>query len=405
MSMLSLVAKKSRAQKQKPYNKKQAINTFIKSFKHPFEMKDDAIDLREMAKNYDHEIIPLEEIHKAIVTVIGPRYSLVKPSYDPSGGAQIHYPNNSISPRFGYITWDESYLWPIFQRDVAPNHVEKIDKDFDHTAVIVPCAIKITLTEGDLKGKTIYCIWDGHHTMQVCRLEGYTKFPVWYIDVDHIPTDVIENAGFGATDAERIKYGAYIAGTNMRRINGKNKRPLSPYDDFMIGVETRDIQYVSMMNILKKHKCVPKRHATMAGAFTQIKSGIECYELSDDNGVKGQFWDRALKFHRTNWPAAPLTLEVFRPLSYLYHRAHLEGFALDANFDKELAAMLIKKWGDAESIQEGIKESFWKAYTNGKIKGDVPDHDKDRVLNGLINFYTQNGGKSMLPSPVCQWKV
>lgn len=391
----------TRVIKTLPYNKKQAINTLIKSYQIPFDIKDDAIDLREMAKNYPNDIIPLEDIQKAIITVIGPKYNILKAPYDPSGGASIVYPNSNTSPRFGYVDWNDLYLWPIFQRDVAPNHVEKIIKDFDHTAVIVPCAIKLTLKTG----KTIFCIWDGHHTVQVCRLEGYTKFPVWYIDIDHITDQTLIDAGFGITDDERIRYGAFIAGTNMRRINGKNKRPLSPYDDFMIGYETRDLQYVSMMNILTKHKCVPKRHATMAGAFTQIKSGIECYELANDNGIKGTFWDRALKFHRNNWPASPLVLEIFRPLSYLYHKAALEGFTLDAAFDKELAQLLINKWGDPESIQTGLKDSYWKAYTNSKVKGVIPEHDKDRVLNGIINFYIQQGGTALLPSPSCQWKV
>lgn len=384
-------------QKVKPWNKKQAINTFVNSYTIPFEMKDDAIDLREMAKNYPNDIIPLEDIHNAITTVIGPKYTIPKTPYDPSGGATIHYPNASVSPRFGYITWDEGYLWPIFQRDVAPNHVEKIYKDFDSTAVIVPCAIKITLKDG----KTIYCIWDGHHTMQVCRLEGYTKFPVWYIDVDHIPLSTIEEAGFGDTDDERIKYGAFIAGTNMRRINGKNKRPLSAYDDFLIGVETKDKQYLSMNNILRKNTCVPKRHATCAGAFTQIKSGIECYDFD-----KGVSWDKALRLHRSTWTAAPLTLEVFRPLSMLFHRATLEGFDLDQAFEQELMGMLVKKYGDPESVQENIKDSYWKAYNvPGKLKGNIPEHDKERVLAGLINLYRQSGGKVMLPEPTCQWKV
>ena len=110
------------------------------------------------------------------------------------------------------------------------------------------------------------------------KLRGYTSFPVWYIDIDHISDQQIEEAGFDATDEGRIAYGAWLAGTNMRMINGKNKRPLSAYDDFMIGLETRDSQYVSMMNILRKHNCIPRRHATCAGAFTQIKSGIECFE-------------------------------------------------------------------------------------------------------------------------------
>lgn len=389
----------------KNWNKKQAIAQFQSQFKIQFEMKDDAVDLRTMAKNYDHELIPLEDIHQAIAVMIGPKYLQPKTPYDPSGGAIIQYPNAGTSPRFAYITWQEAYLWPIFQRDVAPNHVEKIYKDFDHTAVIVPCAIKITLTEGELKGQTIYCIWDGHHTLQVCRLEGYAKYPVWYIDVDSIPLSVIENAGFGGTDADRIAYGAYLAGTNMRRINGKNKRPLSPYDDFMIGYETRDAQYVAMMNILRKNNCVPKRHATCEGAFTQIKSGIECYDLADLYGNKGLYWDRALKVHRETWTKASLTLEVFRPLSMLYHRAAIQGLVLNQDFDKELTDMLVAKWGDAESVQEGIKESYWKSYHATRITGTIPEHDKERVYDGLINFYKQQGGKVLLPAPGCQWIV
>ena len=385
------------------WNKKQATAQFVAKYNIPFAMEGDAIDLREMAKNYDYNIIPLEHIYKAIVTVIGPKYLTLNTPYDPSGGATITYPNASTSPRFGYIEWSEGYLWPIFQRDVAPNHVEKIYKDFDPTAVIVPCAIKITLKDG----RTIYCIWDGHHTVQVCKLKGYTKFPIWYIDVDHIPLSEIENAGFGTTDDDRIAYGAFVAGTNMRRINGKNKRPLSPYDDFMIGVETRDQQYISMMNILRKNNCVPKRHATCAGAFTQIKSGIECYELADVYGNnKGQYWDRALKVHRGVWTGASLELELFRPLSMLYHRAALEGLTLTADFDQELANMLVTRWGDPESIQEGIKESYWTAYhKQGDLSGNIPEHDKERVLAGIINLYKQSGGKVILPSPTCQWRV
>lgn len=384
--------------KAKPWNKKQAINTFVKGFKHSFDMKDDAIDLREMAKNYPNEIIPLEDIHQAISTVIGPKYAnLALAPYDPSGGATITYTSETLNPRFAYVKWDELFLWPIFQRDVAPNHVEKIFKDFNPTCVIVPCAIKITLKDG----RTIYCIWDGHHTTQVCKLKNYTTYPIWFIDIDHIPLSEIENAGFGDTDEERIKYGVWLAGTNMRMINSKNKRQLSPYDDFLIGVETRDAQYVSMMNILRKHSCVPKRHATCAGAFTQIKSGIECYELD-----KGVSWDRALRLHRTTWTGAPLTLEVFRPLTMLFQRSALEGFDLDSKFEAELMALLVKKYGDPESVQEGIKDSYWKAYNvPGKLKGNIPEHDKERVLAGLINLYRQSGGKVMLPEPTCQWRV
>ena len=403
MSTLALQVNSTKPQKTKPYNKKQAITAYVRKFKVPFEMKDDAIDLREMAKNFPNEIIPVQDVNVAITVVLGPKYQNVQFNIDPSHGAQVIYGTTRPKIYFAYIDWADLYLWPIFQRDVAPNHVEKIYKDFDESSVIVPCLIKLTLKSG----KTIYCIWDGHHTIQVCRLEGWMKFPGWIIDVDQYTVAEITKDGlFDDTDQGRIEFGCFIAGKNMRRINGINKRQLSAYDDFLIGYETKDAQYVAMMNILRKHNCTPKRHATMAGAFTQIKSGIECYDLADTYGNKGIYWDRALAVHRKHWPMSPLVLEVFRPLTYLYHQAALQGFNLPATFDDDLAQLLIAKWGDAESIQEGIKESYWASYhqVNG-ISGQIPEHDKFRVLNGLINFYTQSGGKTLLPAPTCQWVV
>jgi hypothetical protein len=403
MNTIALTTARPRTPKAKPYNKKQAIVSYVKQFQFPFDMKEDGIDLREMSKNFNNGPIPVEEIHKAIVTVLGPNYHNITFGKDPSGGSYLGYAEGKRPKEyFDYIDWHEIYLWTIFQRDVAPNHIEKIYKDFDESSVIVPCIIKITLTDG----KTVYCVWDGHHTIQVCRLQGYTKFQAWIIDLDQFTTAEIENAGFGDSDQERIKFGCWIAGKNSRRINGLMKRMMHPYDDFMIGLETRDAKFVAMHNILNTHACVPKRHATCAGAWTQIKSGIECYDLEGVQGPSnGLFWSRAISFQRKNWKKSALTLELYRPMSYLYQWANIQGFALPAAFDAELAKMLIKEWGDTESIQEGIKESYWRAVNNKTLVGEQPQHDKFRVLNGIINFYKQKGGKVLLPSPTCQWVV
>lgn len=403
MAALSLLAQQARRVKSKPYNKKQAILTFIKRFQYPFDMKDDSIDLREMSKNYNQGPIPVEDIHQAIVTVLGPTYHKLTFGHDPSGGNYLGYASGQRPKEyFDYIDWKDIYLWTIFQRDVAPNHVEKIYKDFDESSVIVPCVIKITLTDG----RVVYCVWDGHHTIQVCRLKGYTKFQAWIIDLDQFTTAEIEAAGFGDTDEERIRYGCYIAGNNMRRINGLMKRFLHPYDDFMIGLETRDPKFVAMNNILTQYGCTAKRHATTDGAWTQIKSGIECFDLEGNTGPSnGAFWSRAVAFQRKHWKRGHLVLELYRPMSYLYQWANIQGFSLPATFDTELAKMMIKRWGDAESVQEGIKESYWSAVHNFATVGEQPQHDKFRVLNGIINFYHQNGGKVLLPAPTIQWKV
>lgn len=400
---MELLAKSIKKNKSKPYNKKQAIKAFVKKFKHHFDMKEDSIDLREMSKNFNDGPIPVEEIHKAIVTVLGPKYNITEFPYDPSGGNFVGY-SEGKRPKvyFDYIDFFALWLWTIFQRDLAPNHVQKIYNDFDESSVIVPCVIKITLVDG----KVIYCIWDGHHTIQVCRLKGWSKFPAWVIDLDQFTIAEIEEAGFGDTDEERIKFGCFIAGKNMRRINGLMKRFLAPYDDFMIGLETQDPKFTAMNNILAQFGCMPKRHATCDGAWTQIKSGIECYDLESAQGPSnGLFWSRAIAFQRNHWKKGHLVLELYRPLSYLYQLASIQGFPLPQSFDTELAKLLINRWGDAEEVQQGIKDSFWSAVNSNKLKGEQPQHDKFRVLNGLINFYKQSGGKVLLPSPTCQWTV
>jgi hypothetical protein len=382
------------------YNKKRTVGDFLKNYKIKFEMKDDAIDLRKMAENYPNGIIPLEDIQQGIRVVLGPKYDTDQYNYDPSEGVEITMGKGTTrNPKFAYVSWEQLYLWTLFQRDVAPNHTAKIYSDFDPTCVIVPCAIKFTI-----EGKEYYCLWDGHHTTQVCRLKGYNKFPVWYIDVDEIDDEEIRRAGFDP-ETERVQYGVWLAGHNMIRINSKNKRKLSPYDEFMIKLETRDSVAVAMNNILVKNGCVPKRHPTMAGAFTQIKSGEECFELADNYGNKGQYWDRALNFHRRVWPMAPLELEVFRPLSILYHRAATQGLALDAKFDEELESLLVTLYGDPTSVQETLKESYWDAYYNNKGTGKPAEHDKARVVDGLINLYNQRVNRAMLPPADYVWKI
>lgn len=385
----------------KLWNQKQSIKQFLSKYNIPFEMENDAIDLRTMAENYPHKIIPLDDIQQAIIAVVGPRFENRGPYlYDPSGGAQIIYPKGSPSPKLVYADWGELFLWTLFQRDVAPNHTLAIDKDFDHTAVIMPCAVKFTID-----GKVYYCVWDGHHTLQVCRLNGYSKFPLWVIDIDAVSWNVITDAGFEATEEGRKKYGIWLAGTNMIRINSKNKRKLNPYDEFMIKLDCGDSTTIAINNILLKNGCKPKRHATSAGAFTQIKSGEECYDLEDKYGNKGIYFDRALEVHRKSWPNSPLVLEVFRPLSYLYHISTTQHGTLDANFDNEIIALLKKKYGDPESVQEKIKQSYENAVYNGKGKGQLLGTHKEQVLNGLINLYNDKVGRLVLPPATYVWKV
>lgn len=383
--------------KQAAWTQKTAIKTFQAPYATKFDMESDAIDLRKMAENYTHGIIPCEDIHQGLLAVLGPNYSKkVTCLYDPNT-------STSYSPKFTYVNWDQLYLYSIFQRDIAPKHVAKLFRDWDHTAMIVPCAIKFTW-----KGKTYYCIWDGHHTIQTAKLMGYTQFPVWYIDIDDMPSSVITAAQFTDDEEGRINYGCWLAGRNMIRINALNKRFLEHYDRYMILLETKDAKAMQMDRIITATGCIAKRKAKTAGSWTQINAGEECYDLVLGNGLpsQGVFWKHALEFHRSVWNMSPLVLEVFRPLSYLYQAFNVGSYVIDAQFDTELEALLTSKYGDAESVHTGIKASHAHAVEHGLGRGNILKNDREIVYNGLINLYNQNCGRLVaIPQAEYVWSV
>ena len=388
------------AQKQKSsWNPKAAIKNFLNRYQIKFDVETDVIDLRTMSQNYNHMhgIIPCEDIHQGLVAVIGPNFTQKSTViYDPTS-------EESFSPKFGYVKWEELYLYSIFQRDIAPKHVLKLFKDWDHTAVIVPCAIKFTWA-----GKVYYCIWDGHHTVQTARLMGYNEFPVWYIDIDAIASTVVTAAGFDDTEDGRIKYGCWLAGRNMIRINATNKRGLEHYDKFMILLDTLDAKAMKMDRIIQATGCVTKRKAKVPGSWTQINSGEECYDLTLGNGLpsNGVFWQHALEFHRRVWPNAPLVLEMFRPMSYMYQAFNVGNYAIDAEFDTELENIIVSKYGDPDSAQEAIKLSYNDAILNNLGRGALLKNDTAIVMNGLINLYNQNCGRlSVVPQADYVWTV
>lgn len=399
------------AKKQPPavWNQKTAIRNFRLNYKHWFDIEPDVIDLRTMSLNYSHThgIIPLEDIHQALLCVLGPNYAPTKflPRINNNGYVVFNTDvvGDGTRPKFAYVKWNELYLFSVFQRDLAPKHVSKIYKDWDDTAMIIPCAIKFTRD-----GQVYYCLWDGHHTVQTARLRNFQDFPVWYIDIDEVDSSTVIAAGFKDTEEGRIEYGCWVAGKNMIRINSTNKRGLEHYDRFMIQLDTRDTKAIKMNRIVQITGCVPKRKAKTPGAWTQINSGEECFNLQLSNGrsSNGIFWKHALEFHRSVWPAAPLILEIFRPMSYLYQAFEQGNYDIDSQFDKELENILVSKYGDPETVQKCIKVSYENAITNNFGRGRLLKNDTEIIVNGLINLYNQNCGRlTIIPQAEYVWNV
>ena len=58
-------------------------------------------------------------------------------------------------------------------------------------------------------------------------------------------------------------------------------------------------------------------------------------------------------------------------MAVIYQRAANRGYALDDKFDTELADLLTRTYGDPESVQLEIKDSFAEAIENNAGRGDL----------------------------------
>lgn len=363
---------------QTAVNAKQRISAWLRNFNHKFDVEKTAIDLRAMADNYTNFKIPILDIADGIDAVLG-KSNVARCSIDPRQQRKV--------PKFEWVPIPQSYVDPRFQRDVAPNHVRNIELAFDSRTIIVPCAVKFV----DDNGKVWYCLWDGGHTAQLLIRQGWTHIPVWYTDVSDLSAEEL-------AEAEDALIG--LAGRSMIRINKKYKRLLGGYDEYMILLETKDVDTMKLHNILTANGCQPYRYKRQPGDVTHFEALWEVYDLQNSSGIKGTYLARSLAFHRKHWPKASIEAEIMRPMAMLYASCDTEiGRTPSSQFDDDLAAYLTGRFGSAEATQQGIKESYANAHPNGR------DSNQIQVMSGLLNIYQKHINKEAVAIAPVRWDV
>lgn len=344
--------------------REQRIKNFLEKFKIPFEMEESAIDLRTMAQNYPNGIIPNKDIGDAVNAILGPS-TVPRCSVDPRLVGV---------PQFAWAPMDDVGIDPRFQRDVAPNHVQKIEVDFQAGMIIVPCAIKDPQT-----GK--YLLWDGHHTTRVCERMGWTHIPVWFTEAEIDDEHSLE-------EAEKILI--LKAGRSFLTINKKNKRPVSRYDEHMVSVECGEPESIVVQNICNANDVNIKRASSKPGDISHIEHLYGAYKLQSPMGVPGIYLARALKFHRATWPKEEVRAIVMLGMARLYQQTEIQtGVLLPQEFDDELGAILKKNYGPAEAVHDetsGFKAQYIKHF------GSLAGHP-EVVTSGLVLTYNKHGKK------------
>ena len=391
----------------KTLTKKQIIDEHIaENFTHPFEVGPKAIELNDMGKNYDHAMIPMQDIHEILLLELEKK-PLPRHSYDPSHGTSKEInkiynkmPKGTIHRGVKYVLWHQLFLCSFFQRALRPVGCKELAEKYDHGAALISLAIKITIN-----GKVYYCVWDGQHTLHGSRLVGYNKFAIKVTDIDAVPMSVINKKfNSGDDDQDRIDYAMWYAGTKFIEVNLDNKNDLHPYDIYFIQVNIKDPDTLRLKKVLDAAKCTVSRESNgLAGSLSQINMARKALEDYDDKHL-----ERALKLCRATWPDCYMELEVWRPLAKLFKKAADNGIKLNKTFDKNLGNMLKKEIGIPEKVQLHIKGSCEYAIDYEFSKGKTPKNHTDMVVDGLINLCNQEFTKKQkveLPDPSYKWDV
>jgi len=355
---------------------RKAVKDIVKQYKHPFDVEMDAIDLRAMSKNFNNGIIPNTAVDEVINAIL-----------DNAKHAKKHTASRTIDPttiqqipKFEWVNIDDTAINPIFQRDVAPNHVSKIEKDFDPHKIIVPCAIKDVNTG-------LFLLWDGHHTTRVCSRQGWEKIPVWYIEADIDTT--------GKNKQEAMDELVLLAGRAFLTINKTNKRSVSRLDEHLISYECSEPNSVKIQNIVDSTNCQVARLGKKAGDISHISNLYDSFNLQTSVGVKGVYLRRSLEWHRATWPNESVQGVMMRSYAMMLQSIDIEKGSLpDLEFDKEMTDTMRATYGPSVIAYEEINERYEEAY------GDAGrDSIPARITAGLMCHYNKHVSRFDIGSP------
>jgi|LWDU01.1.fsa_nt_gi hypothetical protein len=353
---------------------RKAVKDIVKQYKHPFDVEMDAIDLRAMSKNFNNGIIPNVAVDELINAIL-----------DNAKHAKKHTASRTIDPttiqqipKFEWVNIDDTAINPIFQRDVAPNHVSKIEKDFDPHKIIVPCAIKDVNTG-------LFLLWDGHHTTRVCSRQGWEKIPVWYIEAD-------TNLHDSQTAMDEL---VLLAGRAFLTINKTNKRSVSRLDEHLISYECHDPDAVKIQSIVSSTGCNVARLGRKAGDISHISNLYDTYNLQTSSGMKGVYLRRSLEWHRATWPNESVQGVMMRSYASMLHSIDIEkGGMPDSEFDIEMTDTMRDVYGPSAIAYEEINEKYEEAY------GDAGrDSIPARVTAGMMCHYVKHVSRYDIGSP------
>lgn len=386
-------------------------------YKEKFDAEPKVIDLRAMAKNFDLGVIKGMKINDVINLVIPQMKKLIDDGHVPKEDPYKDKDNlpqldGSIHPQPQYLDREVLSLLTLFQRNVIPENILKIFKDFDITTPSTIEVLKFTY-----KGEVLWLIWDGHHTYQICVLRGYSRLLCKVVDMDAYTDEQMIKEYFKGenrklSEDERFKFVVWKGGMNFLRNNCFNKEMIDDFNRYMVQFSIGHKPTMDLEDVLRRNDCQIVRKEKKGGDITQVKIVEQLFQKEKD-GKKGVYLDMALRTCRKTWPDLHMELEVYRPLAELFQLLDEKNISVDDEFITKLGAGLKKEFGSAEKVQTKLKKSYESAIENQDFRltaEKLPSNNKMKVLAGIINVYQQkiwrdNKDLPLIPEAEVVWTI
>lgn len=334
-----------------------SLQSHMQNFQIPFTVDPAFIDTKEMSKNYQHGLIPLEDIAKTVDCVVG--------SWQ--GRVNQYFGLINLTPRYENVPYKNVFSHPAFNRDTSPNHCAKLEADWFDQFAMTSLGLKMPSKYG---GQVLNA--DSTHTSVNRIRQGLTELPFWLADVP-------DQGDFQST----FDLALLMAGHLFLAINVRNKRGVDIFDQHFIKVATGIYPAPQIDTVVNKVAGVAIKRAgnKIPYAIHNLNETYSTYNLDEKSARPGRLLEMSLDWLVRNFKHQSIDGCLLSSFAMFVQDLESAGQSIDNAQADKLANELKTRYKTANNAQLAIKHAC--PLLNKSSPGYTPLDSNFVVSNGL----------------------
>ena len=319
-----------------------SLGHFLSKFPHKFDIEEAFIDCKEMSQNYQHGLIPMQDLADAVDAVSGPWQGRINQYQSETLQGNILKMFNLV-PHFELVPVSKVFSHPSFNRDTSPNHCIKLEMDWFDQFAMTGLGLKMP----DKYGGAVYNA-DSTHTGVNRIRKGDTQLPFWLAGIP-------DQGSFDATHELAL----YIAGILFLAINVRNKRGVDIFDQHFIKVACGIYPSPQIQQVVESVPGVMIRRAgnKISGAIHNLNETYLTYDLDKKTATPGSLLEASLNWQARNFKYQSIDGCLLTSFAMLLQENKKLGIDWSVQDEDTLANLLKKRYTYSNKAQLAIKDA------------------------------------------------